>query len=226
MHYQLVQRTANAKVGSGVPVTNSHKDTCPPSCPLKDNGCYASSGFHTNLNWKAVTEGKRGSDWATFVDGVAKLKPDTFWRHNVSGDLVGQDDVIDAEALRQLVVANSGKQGFTYTHYPDSKHNIQCVTAANLLGFTVNLSANNIKHAVSLKDKHPRLPVVTVVPSNHGTETTRVGGHNIVVCPATYKEDVTCKTCKLCARSGRESIVAFPSHGSQTKKADIIASDS
>ena len=223
MNYQLVQRTNNAKVGKGVTITNSHKDTCPDACPYKDKGCYASSGFRTNLNWKAVTEGKRGTDWSGFIKQVEGIKPGSFWRHNVSGDLVGEDDVIDAEALFDLVRANTGKQGFTYTHYPDTKHNIDCVTAANLLGFTVNLSGNSIEHAVSLKDKHPRLPVTAVVPSDHGTDTTTVGGHRIVVCPATYKDEVTCKTCKLCAHSSRDSIVAFPSHGSQTKKADIIA---
>jgi len=67
--------------------------------------------------------------------------------------------------LAQLVEANQGKRGFTYSHKPATGANREAVAAANKAGFTINLSANNLSHADELA-AHEIAPVVVVLPAN------------------------------------------------------------
>lgn len=223
LRYQLVKKSSNAKTGP-IPVTNSPRATCPDACPLKKNGCYAEN-FHTALNWNALDQGKRGTEWHEFIAGIESLPMGTVWRHNVSGDLppIGPDE-IDECAVSDLVNANRGKRGFTYTHYPMNRKNARVVRTANNSGFTINVSANNIGQAIKY---HKRgLPTVTIVSeSEHGTEWRKItrAGVDVVQCPSEYRDDITCKTCKLCAVSNRSTIVGFTVHGTAKKRADLIA---
>lgn len=221
---QFVKISSNSKIGK-IPATNSSRLTCPDSCPFKLNGCYA-DGYYTRLNWDKVTSGERGSEWPEFLASIKAIKPAQLWRHNVSGDLrpsPNNNELIDSKALTQLATANSDSRGFAYTHYKPSKHNIAAIRKANKLGFTVNLSANSVAQSIEYKKAYPDLPVVTVAPSDIDIETRTIDGVKVIICPATYKDNVTCKTCKLCSVASRDSVVAFPAHGTQTKKADIIA---
>jgi hypothetical protein len=120
-----------------------------------------------------------------------------------------------------LVKANIGKKGFTYTHKTNQADNFQWIKAANQWGFTVNMSANNLEHADSLYETHSG-PVVTVLPINSGKKTLTPKGRAVITCPATYKDDVTCETCKLCAISTRNTIIGFPVHGTGKKKAEKV----
>ena len=134
-------------------------------------------------------------------------------------------DEIDASALAKLVKANKGKRGFTYTHYNviSNSHNRETVKAANDGGFTINLSANNLSHADALIKANCG-PVVTLLPSaiQGNRKLTTPNGNIVVVCPATYRDDVTCYSCELCAIRSRKVIVGFPAHGIQKKKADKV----
>jgi hypothetical protein len=120
-------------------------------------------------------------------------------------------------------MANVGRRGFTYTHHNvlQSEHNRASIRAANAAGFTVNASANNLRHADQLAALDVA-PVVAVLPSTvHGNvkiETPE--GRRVVVCPATYRDDVTCQSCKLCAVRDRKVIVGFPAHGGARRKVD------
>ena len=221
MNIQFIAKSSNAKIGA-IPASVSSRDTCPASCPLiGDGGCYAEAGFHTRLNWDKVTSGERGTSWDNFLIKVFDLPIGTLWRHNVAGDLPGRDDKIDAEKLRGLTMANAGKRGFTYTHYPDTPENIAAIRHANEHGFTVNLSANSVSHALELS-RHG-LPVAAIVPIDHGNETRTIEGKKFITCPATYRDEVTCSTCKLCSVSNRDSVICFPAHGTRKARADIIA---
>lgn len=240
MHYHLTLKSRNGKTGP-IPVSTTAKASC-PSCPLKDNGCYAASG-PLALFWQKVTDGKVGTDYATFLAQVSSLPEGQLWRHNQAGDLPGIGDAIDHDALAALTRANRGKSGFTYTHKPMTvAANAVAVAAANADGFTVNLSGNNVAHADALADMGVG-PVVTVLPQEYGrrekngdwAETlddyrSRVsslpkktpGGRAVSVCPATFL-DTSCADCGLCARSNRKSVVGFPAHGSGKGKAEMVA---
>lgn len=227
MQVALTQISRNVKTGP-MPTSMTSAKSCPLACPLSgNNGCYAEAG-PTNIHWTKVTKETQGVDWNNFLTMVRKLRPRTLWRHNVAGDLPSNDrKTIDSEKLAGLVSANRGKDGFTYTHYDviDNKENRSMIKEANDSNFTINLSGNNLEHA-DLLVKADCGPVVTILPSNvTGNQNIFTpNGNRVSVCPATYREDVTCFSCGLCQKKNRKVIVGFPAHGVFKKKANVIAS--
>jgi hypothetical protein len=173
--------------------------------------CYAASG-PLALHWAAVSAGTRGTDWGQFCTSIAALPNGQLWRHNQAGDLPQTSGTIDAVKLGQLVAANRGKRGFTYSHHRDAA-SLTWIRHANAWGFTVNLSANDLTDADYLADTGAG-PVVVVLPSTQSQNTVTPAGRRVVVCPATQRDDVSCATCQLCQRQ-RDTIVGFPAHGSR-----------
>jgi hypothetical protein len=171
------------------------------------------------MHWRAVTAGARGTDWPTFCAAIDALPDGQLWRHNQAGDLPPDSTgkTVDPVKLGQLVRANIGRRGFTYSHWKDSQ-SINWIRHANAWGFTVNLSADTIDEADQLHATG--CPVVVVVPSHVTANFTTPAGHRVVVCPATQRDDVSCATCQLCQRQ-RDAIVAFPAHGSGARRIDI-----
>ena len=220
--YHITLKSKNAKVGK-MPVTTSTATTCPTSCPFKSNGCYA-YGYPLKGHWDKVTEGERGDDWSTFISKIKDLPAGSKWRHNQAGDLPGDMEKLDGKKCIDLAKANEGKRGFTYTHYDvlDNFQNAIIVNGMNHLGFTVNVSANNLDHADKLCDMDIA-PVATVLPIDQTTNTVTPKGRKVVVCPATFKDDVSCSSCMLCEKRDRNIIVGFPAHGTSKKKASAIA---
>lgn len=214
-------KSNNRKVGK-IPVTTTSATTCPDKCEFKKNGCYADGG-PLAIHWKKVTDGERGDTWSGFITTVKSFKDGQLWRHNQAGDLAGDGKRLDADANDQLADANTGKRGFTYTHYPvlTDKHNARVVKRMNEKGFVVNLSGNNLAHADALYDLDIA-PVTTVLPETQTTNTTTPKGRKVIVCPAMIRDNVSCATCQLCARN-REAIIGFPAHGSSKRKADKVA---
>jgi hypothetical protein len=176
------------------------------------------------LHWNKVTEGDRGDDWSTFISKIKDLPAGSKWRHNQAGDLPGDTKDLDDVKCVELAKANEGKRGFTYTHYDvlDNFQNAITVNIMNHLGFTVNVSANNLEHADQLCDLDIA-PVATVLPIEQTTNTVTPKGRKVVVCPATYKDDVSCASCMLCEKWDRNVVVGFPAHGTSKKKAAAIA---
>lgn len=235
MHVIFTLKSRNAKVGP-IPVSTSAPDTCPSACPLKTGGCYAKSG-PLGIMWAAMTK-QPGADgrvkvgrgnvtmhtWDRFCASVEGLDHGTLWRHNQAGDLPGDDDTIDTVALALLVRANAGKRGFTYTHKPLNPANSEAIRAANLNGFTINLSADNLSEADTLADTGIG-PVVVILPDTvtGPQDIATPKGRPVAVCPATYRDDTNCQSCQLCQRQNRKVIVGFPAHGSAKRKASAIA---
>jgi len=62
-----------------------------------------------------------------------------------------------------------------------------------------------------------------VVPIDTPEKTYTPEGRKIIVCPAQSRDDVTCKSCGLCARADRDAIIGFRAHGTREKLADSIA---
>lgn len=225
MNFAFARKSRNVKTGN-IPVTTSDAKTCPDACPLKTSGaCYAKHG-PLGMYWKKINEGQYASTWQHLLDQVKALPDGQLWRHNQAGDLPGEGDKIDILAMADLIIANSGKRGFTYTHKPVCgdkwQSNRASVAMANNNGFTVNLSADNLSEADELKALNIG-PVVTVLPREAPAVSYTPAGHKVVVCPAQTRDDVTCKSCGLCAVSTRDVIVGFLAHGVSAKKAEAIA---
>jgi len=221
MNVQFVRKSSNAKTGP-IPTTTSPRSTCPAECPLAgDGGCYAEAGYYTRMNWDKVDSGERGDNWDVFLSKVRKLPEGQLWRHNVAGDLPNTPEgTIDSRKLWDLVCANTGRKGFTYTHYaPTVADNLEAIAGANRAGFTVNVSHNSPQEALEASHGQPR---VTLVPSDYWDATGKRAG-DIVRCPAEYNDSVSCATCGLCQRADRKDIVGFTVHGTRAKSAEVIA---
>jgi len=226
MQVQFIKLTKNKKTGK-MPVTTTESKSCPQSCPMLKHGCYNKAGYHTGRNWKKIDTKERGSSWELMCANVNELDAGTVWRHNIGGDLPHYKEIIDFPAVKQLVAANMGKRGFTFTHHDMAiSGNRAVVKFCNNNGFTVNLSADSLPHADVLAE-YALGPIATILKSDH---TERVfytpKGRKGVQCPATYRDDVTCKQCKLCAVKNRKVIIGFPAHGNQAKIVDLIIQES
>lgn len=206
----LARVSSNVKTGA-IPVSTSSKATCPDTCKLKDNGCYASN-FPLSVHWSKVTAGERGVPYDEFLLQIRALPKNQLWRHSQAGDLQGQDGVIDAQALLDLTRANVGRRGFTFTHYPPTPENAQVVKWANQCGFSINWSADSLDQA----DEYLALkagPVVVIVPP--GWKGATPAGNRVTRCPAQFVPDMTCAVCQLCANPNRRAIVSFEAHGAR-----------
>lgn len=218
----LTLKSRNEKVGP-IPVSTTEARTCPQTCPFKKNGCYADGG-PLALFWGKVSRGEAGLPWGEFCGQIKALPEGQLWRHNQAGDLPSNDGkYIDLEAMFQLIEANQGKRGFTYTHHDATLiGNRGAIKAANQQGFTVNLSGNTLAHADTLADLQIG-PVVAVVPEDHPEHSTTPTGRKVVVCPEQTGKAKNCVECGLCQKVDRKVIVAFRAHGVSKKKAIAIA---
>ena len=217
MKYHFIRESGNRKTGS-IPVTYSERETCPESCPHYRSDCYAEDYF-TRMSWDKVPQ--RGGELSALCESVAKLPAGQLWRMNVAGDLPGRGESVDPVALGQIVRANIGRRGFTYTH-KKSADAITWAKHATDWGFTVNLSADDAGEADTLAALNSG-PVVCIVPMDTPEKTQTPGGRSIVVCPAQTRDHITCESCGLCARANRAVIVGFRAHGSKAKQTDSKA---
>jgi hypothetical protein len=131
--------------------------------------------------------------------------------------LPGEGERIDVAALEELVQANDGRRGFTFTHKrPRTWPELAAIRDANRRGFTINLSADTLEEA----DKLAALGVgpVAVVVASDAPETSRTpAGRTVIVCREQTREGVTCASCGLCAAPTRRAIVAFRAHGNRMR---------
>lgn len=224
--YVLNPVSGNTKTGP-IPVSTSNSSTCPDACPIKLKGCYAKYG-PVGMHWRKLDAGtsKNAKDWTGFLQDVKRIAKGSLWRHNQAGDLNGISDQIDTVALSQLIQASKGKRGFTYTHYPvmgqDNNINRNAVQIANLEGFTINLSGNDVNHADQLKALNIG-PVVVLMPRDAEKVSHTPAGNKVVICPAENTDKVTCMSCGLCAKADRDYIIGFRAHGTAAKTVEIIA---
>lgn len=215
MFVHLTRVSRNEKTGP-IPVSTTSEDTCPDSCPFKNNGCYASYG-PLKMHWAKVSSGERTSMWKDFLDQIKRLPKAQLWRHNQAGDLPGEGDSIDRGLLQQLTRANRGRRGFTYTHKPPTEANLEAIREANEGGFTVNLSANSLAHADELLAAGAG-PVVAVVAGDAPRTGTTPGGARYITCPAQLG-DTDCNRCGLCqSRGTSRPVIAFRAHGTGRKR--------
>jgi hypothetical protein len=222
MQTHITLKSSNAKTGP-IPVTSTERASCSPSCPFfDDGGCYGEN-HGLNFHWNAIDRKERGFSWNELCHTVEHDIPDLqLWRHNQVGDLPHKKGHIDGKKVGNLVLANKGKKGFTYTHHDMSiGKNAVYIKGCNDFGFTVNLSANNTVHADTLAGLGIA-PVVVTLLSTQTENLITPGGRKIVICPATQKKGFTCADCGLCAIPDRKTIIGFPAHGTSKKKVEHV----
>ena len=219
MKYLITPKSQNPITGP-MPVTTSTRSTCPRTCPFIGDVCYAEQGALGGFIWTLLDRTPVGQSFAQHVRVhsftylqlfISRLPNGALWRHNQAGDLHGKDGTIDVNHLRLITKANTGRRGFTFTHYDVLANgmNRTAIAEANRNGFTINLSCNSLAHADALFDIGVA-PVTTVLPPTQTTNTRTPKNRKVVICPARTRQHVTCSTCKLCTRSKRDFIIGFP----------------
>lgn len=210
-------RKRNKKTG-GIPTTRTDRRSCPASCPFNHgNGCYAAAGPEA-IHWRKLDHA--GLSFEALLALIRALPKGQLWRHNTAGDLPDPSTVAGRVAIADLVAANRGRRGFTYSHHRLTRDAVQWFRAATANGFTINASTESESAADSAVAKGLR--VVLAVPSTIRRRFWRTpDGHPVVVCPAvTFPGRVTCATCQLCHGRPQNVVIAFPAHGSKKAAAD------
>lgn len=211
----------NAK--TGLLTSTSSSDTCPDTCPLKGKGCYARFGNLARV-WKNVSNGTWETSLDDFLNRIRMLQSKMLWRFNQAGDLPGINLEIDNSILSQIVKANKGKRGFTYTHKPLTETNLAIIRSANENGFTINISKETLSEVDTIKEMG--LPVVVVLPNNTPIDgliktINTPKGNKVLICPQQINpEKVTCANCGLCANAKRSYAIGFVAHGNARKMAN------
>ena len=222
MRVRFTKVSHNTKTGP-IGVTMTESASCPDTCALKAAGCYARFSF-VGIQWRQLDKGTHGIEWNEFIRELSKMPSGYTFRHNVAGDLPHDNGVINREMMNQLIKASKGKTGFTYTHHALTVYNQSVIAMANFGGFTVNVSCDNLLEVdVAIK---LGLPAATILPETAGKTTVTPAGNQVITCPATYRDDVTCASCgngrPLCARSDRSYAIGFPVHGAGKKQAEKV----
>lgn len=219
MQLTFVKKSDNAKTGP-IPVAMADSSTCPGACPHKDKGCYARFSY-VGMQWAKLDAGEIGMAWGAFISKVKQLPFGSLWRYAVAGDLPGKGNRINSTKLDELIEANRGKKGFTYTHKPMTRANMFHVKHANDNGFAVNLSADDLAEAQELLDMRVG-PVVLSMPEDpRDWPTHTAGGTPVIPCLA-VTHDRDCLSCQWCAKINRKFVIGFPAHGTGRRMVENV----
>ena len=212
MRYFFTLTSGNVKTGN-IPQVYAQRMTCPPSCIHYGTTCYA-EGFYTSRNWRKADT---GLFLPQLCDKISDLPRYQLWRYAVAGDLPGQGEAVDSEALMFIAAANYGKMGFGFTH-KRSDEALQAARKSTDAGFVINVSADGL---ADLDQLHARgaWPLVVTLPSDSPRRLTSPEGLPVAICPAQVM-DTSCAKCKLCARADRKVVVGFLAHGNRKVRLD------
>lgn len=215
--------SGNAKTGP-IPAFMSSRSTCPDTCALKGNGCYAEN-FPMVLQWERVD--KLGTDFATVAKAIRKSGAKKF-RAFTAGDMPHSRGKIDTKFWAELVALAKHTPMIAYTHHDVSSkakraaHNVELIRKAKEWGVAINTSCDDWRDVD--KRMAQGMPVVAVVPEGQTKSIKTEAGNTIRICPATLPEStVQCATCKMCENASRSYAIGFPAHGSRRRTIKVHA---
>jgi hypothetical protein len=217
----FVEVSQNAKIGL-CSATYVSQVTCPATCPLKGNGCYAETG-HVGIQTRRLNNASQGytPEQVSFMEAdlVRKYarKNALPLRLHVVGDVPTQ---AAAEAL--------GDAGTHYTKVSNAPvwtytHNWREITRDAFGTVSVLASCESIKDAaVAYEAGYAAAVVVEQHPDNGRAYFDEATGIKVIPCPQQTRKDVTCVECGLCMKADKlhksKSVIAFAAHGVSKKK--------
>lgn len=200
-HVTLV--SSNAKTGP-LATTYREQSTCPTTCPLMGNGCYATGRIF------AIAKKHGKEDLKAVRDLVITLKRGQGLRLNVSGDFLADDGTPDLDyiaAVNHVAAFRPDVKIIAYTH-------AWRILDPKMFVFGVNASCDT--DADIAEARAAGWGTVTVGAEDGST----IAGTRVVRCPAEYRDDTTCASCMLCSKTpDLPTTVTFTPHGAGKKRA-------
>jgi len=192
--------------------------SCPSTCALLNNGCYAQFG-HVAIQMHGQYSDNDGD---IFLRELNRIPQGAALRLHVSGDVMrdgGKDgsNVLDVEYLNALIEGAKRRPDvsmYGYTHAWRQIDRNEFVFPSNL---TLNASCDTQEDVAEARAAG--WDTTTVVPAE--TPGKRYG--DTVVCQ-NKTTGLTCDKCRLCFKSNRSLTVAFKAHGVSKRKVSKRAS--
>lgn len=198
--------------------------TCPQSCPMLGNGCYAEGG---NVNMH-----QRQSGHMTFnaLAWARTLPAGALVRWNVSGDIVGTDGAAYRGGILRAHTSRPDLTGWLYTHawrdlgiaawaarLPANVRAVaSCDTKAEVAAARALAFQTIATVATGTADGHWDRETADRARADYQPLADSIG-LPLVVCPAQRKDKapVGCADCGACKRDG---LILFAAHGFGTRK--------
>ena len=224
--YMPADGSTNRKIGNAH-VVYAPAANCPSTCGLKGAGCYAENA-PLKWVWDKISSGehKRSVDWPQLLLKLMRIPHGDKVRMWVAGDFpTEKNGAVHIEKAFDLKRALYGKRAWAYTHHFPVRRSLWLGVIKLWAGdFTINVSVDNsedVLDALMIEG----VPAVIAVPS---TETRRQwrteAGYRVRVCPQQIASGVTCDKCMLCHQRPSDMAIAFISHGTRKKTADLALS--
>lgn len=210
MRTLIVEKSQNQKTGRVHLATYRTQDSCPTTCPLMGNGCYAENRMGRPSPFDTAERGKIiGTDYAPLIAKLEALPDEATIRFNVSGDYLTDN----ADPDMAYIEATNHARGnvLSYTH------------AWKVLdpkwfedGTRPQASCDSLIDVAMAKD----MGWATVIVDPGVGYAEQPGFLDCLYETKALK----CVDCRLCARSDRKSTVVFNVHGTRRRKAaDALA---
>lgn len=219
---RYVVNSDNSKIGKCDAVYLSMK-TCPSSCPLKGNGCYAEDSYvgmlTSKLNKEAADLGsiKLAMNEAQVIRESYKggHVPNADLRLHVSGDCSSVRAVGYVRRAVEDWRRRGGGSVWSYTHAWKEVHRKHW-------GLVSCLGSIERVEDVDAVRKQGYVPAVVVSHLESAGKSFEGGGVKFIKCPAQEKENMTCDKCRLCFDDkkllNKNMGIAFSSHGARKNK--------
>lgn len=215
-----IKNSKNGKLGSGVDAIYAPiKNTCPNSCPLKNNGCYAQNSYCGIFNKRLenqlidISPINVARLIAKEIDESYSVVPKKDLRLFVSGDsrTLAGTRIINKAVFRWR--KRGGGDCWSYTHAWKN------VPRKEWDQVSILASVTTVDEVPAAKQQG-YAPAIVV--SEHPSEKVyKLEGSDVkwIPCPAQTKENVSCSDCRLCFNANRlfdqNMGIAFPAHGAQ-----------
>ena len=198
----------------GIPFYASYRavgPTCPSSCPLLDNGCYAQGGR------VAMQQRDRYGldDGTVHREACRSLPQGAIVRLHVSGDVMLNDE-LDEPYLLDLILAANERPDITFYGYTHAWRVIDRDRFPFPANLVINASCESFEDAEEAKGLG--WDVTVVVPSTTAWRRQEL----TVICPE-QSSGISCYDCRLCMKPGRRLDVAFKAHGSVRRVDALLA---
>lgn len=199
-------KSGNSKIGP-LAQTTREQSSCPTTCPLFSNGCYARGRIFTQAT-------KWGREELDQVRALSKtLPPGRGLRLNVAGDFLSEDGTPDVEYISACNAVAEERPDVMIIAYTHAWRTL----TPNMFRFGVNASCETDAEIEEARAMGWGTVTINAEPG------AMVAGTRIVRCPAETRDDVTCATCMLCAKTPKiNTTVTFTAHGAGKAKATKV----